>query len=182
LQYKLSKVVTLTPRFMIKNNLSETISVRQEGSDGFIHLGEGERGPLHRFIKRGGGNGEEPRVVIALQGLNEVWCVAPEEARNVLSLPANHSHNSPLRRSAPFNITEIGRVHVTLPRKKPATGQSKLQLVRVEVIIEGPSIFVHLSEETDPWPFKIQNETDEEFLFCQTVRLDSLIKSARRRG
>lgn len=166
--------MTLTPRFLFKNNMADTISVRQEGSDGFIHLGQGERGPMHRFMKRPGGDGNDPRVVIAFQGLNEVWCVP-------IARPSLTRYRSPSRadpsllarslRSAPFNITEIGRVHVTLPRKNPTPGQSKSQLVRIEIIIEGPALFVHLSEETDPWPFKIQNETDEDFQFGQTVRV-----------
>lgn len=68
-QYKLTKVITLSPRFMFKNNLSTTINFRQEASDSFVHLAPGERAPLHRFVKRSG----DPRIVLAHQGSNQTW-------------------------------------------------------------------------------------------------------------
>lgn len=139
-KYKLSKVVTLSPRFMFKNNLGSTINFRQEHSEGFVHLTPGERAPLHQLTKRQG----DPRVVIAYQGVNEEW-------------------------SAPFSIADIGRVHVTLDRPARDGHRPHRELVRVEVIIEGPIIFVQFSKETEPWPFRIQNETDMELDFCQTV-------------
>jgi hypothetical protein len=76
------------------------------------------------------------------------------------------AHDSPFSvRSAPVNITEIGRVHVTLARD----GHQTPELIRVEVHIDGPIIFVSFSEETERWPFRIQNDTDLDFEFCQTV-------------
>lgn len=76
-------------------------------------------------------------------------------------------------RSAPFNIADIGRVHVTLNR---TNGQkSQKELVRVEVVIEGPVIFIQFSKETEPWPFRIQNETDTEIAFCQSVSVHPLL-------
>lgn len=76
-------------------------------------------------------------------------------------------------RSAPFNILDIGRVHVTLRKPAQEGHRSHRELIRVEVLINGPSIFIQLSKETDPWPFRIQNNTDAEIEFCQTVGLAS---------
>ena len=72
-------------------------------------------------------------------------------------------------RSAPFNINDIGRVHITLDRPAREGRKAHRELVRVEVNIEGPIIFIQFSKETEPWPFRIQNDTDFELDFCQTV-------------
>ncbi|CED84268.1 Vacuolar protein sorting-associated protein [Phaffia rhodozyma] len=138
-KYKLSKIVTLSPRFVFRNNMDSTINVRQERSDGFIHLTPGERAPMHRLMKRPG----DLRVVIAYQGVNEEW-------------------------SAPFNISDIGSVHVTLNRAAKDGQNSEQELVRIEVVIEGPAIFITFSKESEPWPFRIQNETSTEISFCQS--------------
>ena len=42
-------------------------------------------------------------------------------------------------------------------------------LMRAEVKIEGPTIFVFLNEATEGWPFTIENDSDYSFAFCQTV-------------
>lgn len=71
-KYKLSKVITLTPRFLIRNAFSEPIQFREHGvgPKGRATLNPGERAPLH-FIRVG----DEKLLTIAIPGLNAHWCV-----------------------------------------------------------------------------------------------------------
>ena len=46
-QYRLSKVVTFTPRFIVKNNMSNNISYREYGTSSLKTLHRGERAPLY---------------------------------------------------------------------------------------------------------------------------------------
>ncbi|EIW86715.1 vacuolar protein sorting-associated protein 13 [Coniophora puteana RWD-64-598 SS2] len=85
-KYKLTKVITISPRFFIKNNLGEPISVREHGvgpQSRFV-VGAGERSPLQ--ITR---IGRERLLTIAYPGLNSAW-------------------------SPPINIEDIGSVHFRL--------------------------------------------------------------------
>jgi vacuolar protein sorting-associated protein 13A/C len=69
-KYKLTKVVTLAPRFLIKSNLSEAISFREHGvapKERSI-INPGERCPLH-FMRAG----QEKLLTIAFPGLNAQW-------------------------------------------------------------------------------------------------------------
>jgi len=71
-KYKLTKVITIAPRFLITNNLSEVISFREHGvapRDRSI-IQPGERCPLH-VIRMG----EEKLLTIAFSGLNTHWLV-----------------------------------------------------------------------------------------------------------
>ena len=64
--------------------------------------------------------------------------------------------------SSPFNISNVGTVHV-----KIAKANQRQQLIRVEVIMESATIFLHVSMETKHWPFSMRNESDAEFMFYQ---------------
>lgn len=68
-------------------------------------------------------------------------------------------------RSAPINATDVGRNHVTVPI---AGGQEKL-LLRVEIRLEGSSVFLILEEESTSWPLRVQNDSDTQVQFEQTV-------------
>jgi vacuolar protein sorting-associated protein 13A/C len=69
-KYKLSKVITLAPRFFVKNNLSEPISFREYGVQpkGPAILKTGERQGL-QFLR----NTEARLLTIAFSGLNAEW-------------------------------------------------------------------------------------------------------------
>ena len=58
----------------------------------------------------------------------------------------------------------MGSVHVKLAK----AGQRQ-KLIRVEILNEQATIFLHLSIETKNWPFSMRNESDTEFLFYQAV-------------
>ncbi|KAH9950347.1 vacuolar protein sorting-associated protein 13 [Amylocystis lapponica] len=85
-KYKMTKVITLTPRFIIKNNFTEPIAFREHGvaPRGRSTLQPGERYPLH-FIRMG----EEKLLTVAIPGLNAQW-------------------------SPPINVEDIGSVHFRL--------------------------------------------------------------------
>ena len=69
-KYKLTKVITLAPRFLIKNNLSVAIVFREHGvaPRGRSTLEPGERAPI--FAMR---PGYEKLLTIALPGLDAQW-------------------------------------------------------------------------------------------------------------
>ena len=72
-KYKLTKVITLAPRFMIRNDTTEAISYREHGStprDRGV-LEPGERTPLH-FMK----SEDTKLLTLALSGLNVQWYVS----------------------------------------------------------------------------------------------------------
>jgi len=65
--------------------------------------------------------------------------------------------------SSPFDIANVGSVHVKMSRAR-----ERQKLVRIEVLMEQATLFVHISLETKHWPFSIRNESNAEFLFWQT--------------
>jgi vacuolar protein sorting-associated protein 13A/C len=69
-------------------------------------------------------------------------------------------------RSPPINIEDIGSVHFRL--RMPEDGD--FQLIRADVQISGPTIFVTFAAAVDGWPFMIENESDYTISFCQQVR------------
>lgn len=131
-KYKLTKVVTITPRFVVKNKLAEDIQIREPGSSEATLLKTGELHPL-RFLKQSTGQ----QLCLCYPGVNNSW-------------------------SSPFNIANTGSVHV-----KIAKAGERQQLVRIEILMEDATIFLHLSKETKHWPYSMRNESDQEFLFWQ---------------
>ena len=132
-KYKLTRVVTVAPRFILKNKFAEAINVREPGSSNVMTVKTGDLLPLH-FLRQT----SEKQLCLCFSGVNNQW-------------------------SSPFNISNVGTVHVKLAK----AGQ-KQNLIRVEVILEAATIFLHLSIEKKHWPFSMRNETDTEFMFYQT--------------
>ncbi|KAJ7254114.1 hypothetical protein B0H12DRAFT_1202424 [Mycena haematopus] len=136
-KYKLTKVITLTPRFLVKNNLSEALSFREHGvapRERSI-IKPGERCPLH-FMRAE----QERLLTIAFSGLNAQW-------------------------SPPINIEHIGSVHLRL--RYPGREQEPIELIRADVKIDGPTIFISFSRSTDTWPFTIENHSDYTLAISQ---------------
>jgi vacuolar protein sorting-associated protein 13A/C len=131
-KYKMTKVVTLAPRFILKNRLSEEINVREPGSSDLMTLKPGELKALHFLQKT-----STKQLCLCFPGLNNQW-------------------------SSPFTISDIGTTHVKLAK----VGQRQ-KLIRVEILMEDATIFLHLSIETKNWPFSMRNESDMEFMFWQ---------------
>jgi vacuolar protein sorting-associated protein 13A/C len=132
-KYKLTKVVTLAPRFVLKNQMNEEINVREPGSSELMSLKPKALEPLHFLQKTA-----MKQLCLCFPGLNNQW-------------------------SSPFNISDLGTTHI-----KIAKAGQRQKLVRVEVLMEDATIFLHLSIETKNWPFSMRNESDTEFMFFQS--------------
>ena len=78
-KYKLTKVITLAPRFLIKNNTSQQLAFREHGvaPRGRSTIDPGERLPLN-FLRVS----DEKLLTIAVPGLNAQWYVMPDATRN----------------------------------------------------------------------------------------------------
>ncbi|KAF5375265.1 hypothetical protein D9758_000284 [Tetrapyrgos nigripes] len=121
-KYKLSKVITIAPRFLLKNNLSQPIQFREHGVAPREQstINSGERCPLG-FIRPS----PEKLLVFAYPGLNAQW-------------------------SPPICIENIGSIYFRLPLSSDGAG--KLSLLRADVKIDGSTIFIHISaSETWPF-------------------------------
>ncbi|KAI0308206.1 hypothetical protein B0F90DRAFT_1833497 [Multifurca ochricompacta] len=86
-KYKLTKVITIAPRFLIKNNLSEPMCFREHSvaPQGRSALDPGERVPLYTLRTR------DKLLTVAFPGMNNQW-------------------------SPPISIEDIGSVHFRLRR------------------------------------------------------------------
>ena len=85
-KYKLTKVVTVAPRFVLKNKLNEEISVREPGSSKAMTINNGDLLPL-QFMKPA----REKQLSLCFPGVNNRW-------------------------SSPFNISNVGTTHVKLAK------------------------------------------------------------------
>ncbi|RYP19640.1 hypothetical protein DL765_003233 [Monosporascus sp. GIB2] len=85
-KYKLTKVVTLAPRFVIKNKIGEEINIRQPGSPNLITLEPGKLQALH-FLQRS----RTKQMALCYPGVNSQW-------------------------TSPFNISDIGTTHVKIAK------------------------------------------------------------------
>ncbi|KAL9941010.1 hypothetical protein V8E36_000498 [Tilletia maclaganii] len=131
-KFKLSKVVKLKPRYLVRNNLNEPINLREAGAADVVTAEPGKRIPLH-FLRIGASK----QMTLAYPGLNNKW-------------------------TAPFNIEDIGSVHLRIAK----SGQHQ-HLLRADVLLEGPTIFITISLEQGPWPYMLRNESDYTVTFMQ---------------
>ncbi|KAJ6262787.1 Vacuolar protein-sorting-associated protein [Drechslerella dactyloides] len=131
-KYKMTKIVTLTPRFIINSKLSEEINVRELASNRIMSVKPGDLLPLH-FLRQT----HEKQLTLCFPGFNNQW-------------------------TSPFNISDVGTIHVKISKS-----DRKQRLVRIEILQEHATIFLHISMETKSWPFSMRNESDAEFTFWQ---------------
>ncbi|KPI40863.1 Vacuolar protein sorting-associated protein 13 [Cyphellophora attinorum] len=131
-KYNVTKVVTITPRFVLKNKIGENLELREPGSSNIMKLKNNDLLPLY-FLRQI----QDKQLCLCFPGGNNQW-------------------------SSPFNLANVGMTHVKLAKH----GQRQ-KLVRIEIILEGATLFVHFSIETNHWPFSMRNESDTEFLFFQ---------------
>ncbi|KAK9766018.1 Vacuolar protein sorting-associated protein 13 [Basidiobolus ranarum] len=134
-KYLLSRVVTLTPRFILKNNMEESVNIRELASTDIQKLDPNQRAPLP-FVNES----LEKQLTIRFPGLNNKW-------------------------SAPFNIEDIGKVFVKVYRNHGPT--TRVELIRIDVMLQGASIFVIISKEKGKWPYRITNKSGTSVLLYQ---------------
>ncbi|XP_006454344.1 hypothetical protein AGABI2DRAFT_114096 [Agaricus bisporus var. bisporus H97] len=136
-KYKLTKVITLAPRFFIRNRLQEPIAYREHGNvprDRYV-LEPGERQAFMALRK-----GTEKLLTIAFPGLNAQW-------------------------SPPINIEDIGSVSLRLQR--PGSDRHNFLLVQIDVRIQSSTIFVVIAPADKGWPFEIENYSSYTFSVAQ---------------
>ncbi|KAI2622272.1 vacuolar protein sorting-associated protein 13 [Xylaria nigripes] len=131
-KYKLTKVVTLAPRFVVKNKIGEPINVREPRSSNIMTLEPGGLQPLY-WLQRS----QVKQMALCFPGIDNQW-------------------------SSPVNISDLGTTHV-----KIAKAGQRQRLIRVEILMEDATIFLHLSMEKKAWPFSMRNESDTEYIFYQ---------------
>lgn len=85
-KYKLTKVVTLAPRFVLENKLEEEILVRESTSSGYMTLKAGALQPLH-FMQKSA----IKQLCLCHPGVNNHW-------------------------TSPFNVADIGTTHIKIAR------------------------------------------------------------------
>jgi len=131
-KYNLCKVVTVAPRFVLKNKIGEDLELREPGSSDILKLKNNDLLPVYFMTQ-----GLDKQLCLCFPGVNNHW-------------------------SSPFQMSNVGMTHVKLAKH----GQRQ-RLVRVEIILENATLFLHFSLETKHWPFSMRNESDVEFLFFQ---------------
>lgn len=131
-KYKLTKVVTLAPRFVVKNKIGEELVIREPTSSKTMTLKPGSLHPLH-WLQRSA----TKQIALRFPGIDDQW-------------------------TSPVNISDLGTTHI-----KIAKAGQRQRLIRVEILMEDATIFLHLSMETKNWPFSMRNESDTEFTFYQ---------------
>ncbi|KAL6708958.1 Vacuolar protein sorting-associated protein 13 [Coniothyrium glycines] len=85
-KYNLTKIVSITPRFIIKNKIKEELLIREPGQSDWLTVKDGELLPL-RWLRQGG----SPQLSLCYPGVNNQW-------------------------SSPFHISNVGNVHVKLSK------------------------------------------------------------------
>ncbi|KAF8984234.1 hypothetical protein BGZ46_008534 [Entomortierella lignicola] len=85
-KYALTRVVTITPRFILKNNLNEDVIFREYGSKDITNLAAHQHAPL-RYMRQGA----QKLLSLRLSGVTTRW-------------------------TAPFAIDEMGKMYVTILR------------------------------------------------------------------
>ncbi|KAF2036721.1 vacuolar protein sorting-associated protein 13 [Setomelanomma holmii] len=85
-KYNLTKVVSIAPRFIVKNKIKEELLIREPGQSDWMTLKDNELLPL-RWLRQGG----SPQLSLCYPGVNNQW-------------------------SSPFHISNVGNVHVKLSK------------------------------------------------------------------
>lgn len=85
-KYKMTKVVTLAPRYIIKNRLGEDINIREPSSSSLMSLKTGQLQPLH-FLQKS----QVKQLCLCFPGVNNQW-------------------------TSPFNISDLGTTHIKIAK------------------------------------------------------------------
>ena len=133
----MTKVVTIQPRYIIQNNCTEELQIRQHETSYTSIVKPDDSFPLFN-IKVDEYN--QDRLCIRLTGLLNDW-------------------------SQPFMMNQIRRVSVKLGK----VGSEEEDLMKVEILLEEATIFLVVSPEKGKWPFRIENESDEDIVVWQHV-------------
>lgn len=132
-RYKLTKVVSISPRFIFVSKLKEDIQVRDpEGSSSEALTVQAGNLQAFHYLRQG-----KTQVIAAFAGAGSQW-------------------------SAPFDINTVGTTYVKI--HKPNKG---FLLFKIDILLEGPTLFIHLDDAGKSWPYSVRNFTNFDFIFFQ---------------
>ncbi|KAL7310459.1 Vacuolar protein sorting-associated protein 13 [Mucor circinelloides] len=133
-KFKLTKTITITPRFVLSNQTDENIRYRVPETKNDYILEAHQRIPLYNIRVQ-----NEKQLTIKLEGYSNAW-------------------------SAPFNIQDIGDVHIRLANDYG----NQDTLIKVSTLIQDATIFIVLRKEEDNnWPYLLVNKTSQDMIFYQ---------------
>lgn len=130
--YKLTKIVTLTPRFVVHNKLKDDIQIRDTGSSDIVVVKSNSVQPVH-FLRRS----SNMQLSACFFGATSQW-------------------------TAPFVISNIGRIHLRVYQHGKGYG-----LLKIDILMEDATLYIHIDEAGNNWPYSIRNFTDRPFKFYQ---------------
>ncbi|KAI1862359.1 uncharacterized protein JN550_010221 [Neoarthrinium moseri] len=85
-KYKMTKVVTLAPRFVVQNKAGEELNIREPGSSNLMTLEPGALQPLHALQRS-----HIKQIALCYPGINNQW-------------------------TSPFNISDLGTTHIKIAK------------------------------------------------------------------
>lgn len=130
--YHLTKIVKLTPRFIVHNKLKDDIQIRDTASSEVIVVSANDNQPIH-FLRRS----SQMQLSACFFGSTSQW-------------------------SAPFIISNVGRIHLRIYQHGKGYG-----LLRIDILMEDATIYLHIDEAGNNWPYSIRNFTNRPFKFYQ---------------
>lgn len=147
-RYSHTRVVTFTSRYVIKNLTGLPLQYRTVyNTETSVLLKDGERKPLHTIHRA------RRRLLTIADAL-----VGNE------GQPRASVRNS--RWSAPFSIDDVGRVFVRLPGENNDRDEEEV-LLKIDIVMDGASLFVILQREERYWPYMVENNTQVDIMVWQ---------------
>lgn len=120
-----------------------------------------------RYVLR---NALKEAVLIVENGSTKQFELASGELAPLFNLRRNNTTTMLLKFahqgktwSSPFGIDEIGQVFLKV--QKESFGQV---LLKVNIVTENATVFIHIENANNNWPFSIRNFSDTEFLVYQS--------------
>lgn len=130
-KYRLTKIVTFTPRFIVRNKLHSDIYVKDPESESPILIKPNDLKPLH-FLHNSSGK----KLIASFS--DTTW-------------------------SAPFAIENIGRNYVRMYKN-----DTQYTLLQVDILLEDATLYLHIEDASNTWPFSIRNFTNHSFKIYQS--------------
>ena len=131
-KYHMTKVITLTPRFIIHNELDRDIYINDPGSNDVLVVSAG-----------------------ALHSLEFLY----ESSKRQLLASFDKKHWS-----SPFAIENVGRNHLRMFNSTDSVDS----LLRINILLEDATLFLHIDDSSKNWPYVIQNYTNHSLTVFQS--------------
>ncbi|KAI8995070.1 hypothetical protein BC832DRAFT_588068 [Gaertneriomyces semiglobifer] len=138
-KFFMTKIVTFTPRFILKNKMDEDIYFKLHGAEADEHTLLRSKSSYPVDTLNVSHEGVATHLRIRLPGLMSGW-------------------------SNPFDITQIGRIYI---KSGKISSPAEEDLIRAEVQLQDATVFVIFAARETKWPFRIQNETNVDLVMWQ---------------